>query len=69
MSTPVFFHVMSNGDVWISNNPNDTPAGVVTATYKVNSDAKFQKIGTLSGTFSSSLAATGATGKQGKEIV
>ena len=68
MSVPVFIHVMSNGDVWFSNNIADTPSGTVTATYKVNSDAKFQKIGTLSGTFSSNLVATNTTGKQGKEI-
>jgi hypothetical protein len=68
MSVPIFIHVMSNGDVWFSNNVSDTPSGVITATYKVGSDAHFQKIGTLSGTFSSSLAATNATGKQGKEL-
>ena len=68
MSVPLFIHVMSNGDIWISNNLSDTPSGTVTGTYRVNSDAKFQKIGTLSGTFSSSLSATGATGKTGKEI-
>jgi hypothetical protein len=69
MSTPVFLHVMSNGEIWVSNNPNDTPTGVVTATYKISSDPKFQKIGTLSGTANLTLTATNATGKQGKEIV
>lgn len=68
MSAPMFLHVMSNGDVWVSNNHQDTPAGTTTAIYKINSDAKFQKVGTLSGTFSSSLAATNATGKYAKEI-
>lgn len=68
MSAPLFIHIMSNGDVWTSNNASDTPSGTITATYKVGSDSKFQKIGTLSGTFSSSLAATNATGKQGKEL-
>lgn len=68
MSNPVFLHVMSTGDLWVSNNPNDTPSGTVTGTYKINSDAAFQKIGTLSGTINSSLAASGKTGKQGKEI-
>jgi hypothetical protein len=68
MSAPVFLHVMSNGDLWISNNYQDTPAGTITGTYKFGSDAKFQKIGTLSGTFSSSLVAGGAGGKWGKEI-
>jgi hypothetical protein len=68
MSIPIFIHVMSNGDVWASNSHQDTPTGTVTATYRILSDLKFQKIGTLSGVFSSSLAATGATGKFGKEI-
>lgn len=68
MSAPLFLHVMANGDVWISNNHQDTPAGAVTATWKINSDAKFQKIGTLSGAFSSSLTATNTTGKYTKEI-
>lgn len=68
MSTPVFLHVMSNGDLWVSNNVNDTPTGTITGTYRFLDDAKFQKIGTLSGTFSSSLAASGKTGKFGTEI-
>lgn len=68
MSAPVFLHIMSNGDIWVSNNINDTPSGTVTGTYRFNSDAKFQKIGTLSGTFSSSLVAGSSTGKSGKEI-
>lgn len=68
MSIPVFLHVMSNGDMWVSNNLGDTPAGTVTGTYRFLSDAKFQKIGTLSGVISSSLAASGKTGKYGTEI-
>ena len=68
MSAPVFLHVMSTGDMWISNNAQDTPTGTVLGTYRFNSDAKFQKIGTLSGTCNSSLAQTGATGKFTKEI-
>lgn len=67
MSAPIFIHVMSSGDVWVSTNVADTPAGVSVGIFKVNSDTKFQKIGTLSGTASSNLAVTGATGKQGKE--
>ena len=68
MSTPVFLHVMSDGAMWVSNNVNDTPAGTVTGTYRFLDDAAFQKIGTLSGTFSSNLVAGGKTGKYGKEI-
>jgi hypothetical protein len=68
MSVPVFLHVMSNGDLWVSNNVNDTPTGTVTGTYRFLDDAAFQKIGTLSGTISSSLVAGSKTGKYGKEI-
>jgi hypothetical protein len=68
MSAPIFIHVQSNGDVWVSSNVADTPAGTSIGIFKVLSDAKFQKIGTLSGTTSSNLTASGATGKQGKEL-
>jgi hypothetical protein len=68
MSVPIFIHIQSNGDVWVSNNVADTPTGTSVGIFKVNSDSKFQKIGTLSGTTSSNLAASGATGKQGKEL-
>ena len=68
MSAPFFLHVMSTGDMWISNNIVYTPVGTITGTYRINSDAGFQKIGTLSGTINSSLAASGKTGKNGKEI-
>lgn len=68
MSTPVFLHVMSDGSLWVSNNIGDTPAGTITGTYRFLDDAKLQKIGTLSGTFSSSLVAGGKTGKYGTEI-
>jgi len=68
MSVPIFIHVQSDGSVWVSTNVADTPAGTNVGIFKVNSDAKFQKIGTLSGTTSSNLAAVGATGKQGREL-
>lgn len=64
----MFLHIMSNGDMYVSNNSTDTPSGTITGTYRINSDAAFQKIGTLSGTISSSLAASGKTGKYGTEI-
>lgn len=67
MSAPVFLHVMSNGDLWVSNNIGDTPTGTIVGTYRINSDPKFQKIGTLSGTAGTNLSQTGATGKWGAE--
>lgn len=67
MSVPIFIHVMATGDVWVSNNLEDTPKGTAIGIFKVNSDPKFQKIGTLSGTANSNLACSGLTGKQGKE--
>ena len=70
MSNPVFLHVMSNGDLWFSNNRDQVPTGTITGTYHINSDAKFQKIGTLSGTISSSLVAgSSSAGLYGKQIV
>jgi hypothetical protein len=58
---------MGNGDVWSSLDPNFTPAGTVLATWRLNSSASTQKLGTLSGN-SGSYAASGNTGKYGKEI-
>lgn len=67
MSVPIFLHVMANGDIWASTNVQDTPSGTILATIKFNSDLKFQKLGTISGN-SGSYAATGHTGKFGKEV-
>lgn len=68
MSNPIFIHVMSNGDIWVSNYVNDVPTGTVVGSWRVLEDAKFQKIGTLSGTVSSSLTQAGAAGRNGKEV-
>jgi hypothetical protein len=69
MSQPVFLHITSIGGLWVSNNIQDTPAGTVIGTFRFIDDAKFQQIGTLTGTVSSNLAVAGATGKsQSKEI-
>ena len=68
MSAPVYLNVMSNGALWVSNRHGDVPTGTITGTFKFSSDAKFQKIGTLSGTVSSSLTQVGANGKNGVEI-
>lgn len=70
MSAPIFLHIYNNGDIWVSNTADFTPSdpGTLVGTYRVNSDAASQKIGTLSGTVSSNLAASKTTGKNGTEI-
>jgi len=68
MSVPVFIHIMSTGDVWFSNDSSFTPSGTVLGTYRANSDAKTQKLGTLSGN-SGSYSCSGSTGKFGAEKV
>lgn len=72
MSAPCFVHFMSDGKVYFSNNIGYTPSGTITGTLRVLSDANSQLIGTLSGTISSSLVLTAATGvtsgKYGTEI-
>lgn len=68
MSAPLFIHIQSNGDVWASNNLNDTPTGTNLAVFKVSSDTKFQKIGTISASASAVSSVSGGTGKQGKEF-
>lgn len=70
MSAPLFIHVISNGDLWVSTQVGDTPPGTVVGTFKVNSDGKFQKIGNVAIGGSPAVASvTGAGGKQGKEVV
>jgi hypothetical protein len=68
MSVPTFIHVMSNGDVWHSNNINFLPSGTVLATFRVNSDAASQKLGTVSGN-SGAYACSGHVGVWGKEAI
>lgn len=72
MPAPFFLMVYSNGDIWIANNIAFTPgtvteasnnrgteAGTLVKAFQINPDCAPQKITTLSGTVSSSLAATG----------
>jgi hypothetical protein len=68
MPAPFFIHVQANGDLWISNNLDDTVAGSTNAgIFRIYPDGRFQRITTVSGT-SPNVACTGATGKRGKEI-
>jgi hypothetical protein len=62
---------LTSGDIWVSNHSDDTPAGTIAATFRVNSDSKFQKIGNISGTANSNLTASGviSKGKNGQEAV
>lgn len=74
MSAPFFLHVYANGDLWVSNDINFTPtttqeSGTLLGTFRINSDAKPQKISSLAGTAGSNLTATNKTGKFGTEIV
>jgi hypothetical protein len=68
MSCPLFLHIQSNGDVWVSNNLSDTPTGTNLAIFKINSDSKFQKLGTITASASTVASVSGGTGKQGKEL-
>lgn len=63
MSSPLFLHIMSTGDIWASTSSDDTPSGTILATIKLNNGLKFQKISTVSGN-SGSYAATGKFGKE-----
>lgn len=65
MSCPNFIAIYSNGDIWLHRNANwqllppASEAGTLVKIFRINSDAAAQKITTLSGTISASLAATG----------
>jgi len=60
MSVPTFIHVLSTGDIWVSPRPELVPTGTILASFRVNSLASLQKIGTLSGN-SGSYACSGGT--------
>lgn len=69
MSCPIFLHIMANGDMYFCNNRDQVPTGTIAGTYHINSDASFQKIGTLSGVINSSLVAGSShVGLYGKQL-
>lgn len=70
MSVPTFLHIYQNGHVYHTNDVqfNAPEGGAIVGIFKVNCDGAAQQITVLSGTVGSTLAVTGATGKNGKEI-
>lgn len=68
MSAPAFIHILSNGDIWFSNDVNFVPKGTILSSHRVNSDASSQKIGTITAVSSAVTSVSGATGRFGKEI-
>jgi hypothetical protein len=60
---PIYIYVLSTGDIWVGANKDFTPAGTILATYRVNSLASPQKIGTLSGNSGSYACSGGVTNK------
>lgn len=67
MSAPLFIHIQTNGDIYISNQLADNVPGTLAGTFRVNPNACLTKITTVSGT-SPSFAVSGATGKLGAEL-
>lgn len=78
MSVPVFISIYANGDIWFGHRADQAPSstqesGVALVTcVRVNSDASFQKVATLTGSGNSSSSAladsfakgTGASGSK-----
>jgi len=79
MSVPVFISIYSNGDIWIDSQAAQDPkaqqvpeGGTLVTCIRVNSDAKIQKIATLTGSGNASASAladtvgkgTGASGSR-----
>ena len=77
MSLPVWIAVYSNGNVWYFNDgeylpgatqvnassqPKSAEAGTLVKVFRINSDAKAQKITTLTGSGNSSSSALAASG-------
>jgi hypothetical protein len=68
MANPLFVHVQTSGDIFISLDPAYVPAGTSAAIFRTNSQPASQKIGTVSGV-AGSYAVSSGTGKYGKEVV
>ena len=70
MSVPMFIHVYSTGNIWVSNQALIGPStsqesGTLVTCFRVNSDAALQKIGTLTGSGNSSASALAESGGKG----
>ncbi len=71
MSVPMFIHVYSNGNIWVSNDVNLDPkvrgseAGTLVTCLRVNSDVSIQKVATLTGSGNSSSSALAETLSKG----
>lgn len=59
MSVPMFVHIFSNGNVWVTNQATVAPTevGVLVTCVRVNSDASLQKVATLTGSGNASASA------------
>jgi hypothetical protein len=77
MSVPIFVHIYSNGEIWVSNQAITSPSttvetGTLVTCLRINSDASLQKVATLTGSGNASASAladsfgkgTGATGSK-----
>jgi hypothetical protein len=67
MSAPIFIHVMTDGDIFVSNNLNDNGTGTLAGTFRVISDAALTKITTISGN-SGAYSVSNANGKNGRDL-
>jgi hypothetical protein len=66
MAPPLFIHVQTNGDIYVSNQLVDNAPGTLAGTFRVNPNACLTKITTITG--SNPYAVTGSTGKLGSEL-
>jgi hypothetical protein len=66
MPAPLFIHVQTNGDIYVSNQLADNAPGTLAGTFRIYPDACLTKITTISGT--NPYAVSGATGKNGSEL-
>lgn len=71
--TPTFVFVMTNGDVWVSSQIDDTPTrfgGTIAGTFRIAGGSRLVKVGSISGAnpYSVSFVLPGAGGKFGREV-
>lgn len=66
MSVPLFLHIQTNGDVYVSTEFADNAPGTLAGTFRINPGAVLTKVTTISGT--NPYSVTNATGKSGTEV-
>jgi hypothetical protein len=65
---PIFVFVTSTGQIWASCDKDDTPAGTLVATLRVNSGTALVLLATLTGSGNASASALATTATSSRQV-